>query len=149
MYTVRGNRTKTGMMKILQEVEGLTYQFEVGDKKGITINGACYQQTTLLTQDSIISPWGPEQTARLTKTHALTLCEYQPELVVIGQPQTTTIVPCDFQETLQQNHIGLEVMPLKTACATQMILAQENRQYVTLLFFGVESTTSIYLSSTL
>lgn len=77
--------------------------------------------------------WVMPDIGQLSSSHAASIIEFEPEIVLLGtgwQPQQP---PNDFLFALARAGVGLEAMETGAACRTFNILLAEDRRLVALL----------------
>ena len=100
------------------------------DDKQIIINDTTYQNSIILSTQSIISPWPVHLLDDLTPTTMNEMIQFNPEIIIIGHSEPGAQLPIKTQQWLSQQRIGVECMLIGAACRTFNVLLSEGRAIV-------------------
>ncbi|MFM8454900.1 MAG: MTH938/NDUFAF3 family protein [Gammaproteobacteria bacterium] len=106
-------------------------------KQGLLIEGQWYKNNVLLNGNQMIEHW------KFSETALLNFCiqqSHKPEVVILGveQPYSKTENALDHARLLcllNQAGIGLEIMPIHSACFTYTMLLGDLRPCIALFLF--------------
>jgi uncharacterized protein len=101
----------------------------------ITISDRTISQSVVITPDSI-HQWEPRSIEELSAEHIERLCEFEPEIVIIGTGGQLRFPSPSLTAALQMHGIGVEVMAHDAACRTFNILLAEDRRVVAALIMN-------------
>lgn len=116
-------------MKISQEARHLNAVRSYNEKQ-LLINDTWYSQSILISQNQITSPWNIQAICELNETHLPELLTHHPEIIIIGHQQGPSPHPISLITALARLRIGVEIMPIGSACRTFNLLLSEQRSVV-------------------
>jgi uncharacterized protein len=100
-----------------------------GYKPGcVLINDKPYQQSFLLSPNSLTCPWQVTHITDLAQSTLGEIFETRPEIVIIGTGDTLIFPEPEIIALFAQHQIGLETMNTAAACRTYGILIAEGRK---------------------
>ena len=103
-------------------------EIRIGER---TVHGSC-----IVTEDQLLTDWGPATFAQFSDAHLGSLIALAPEVVLLGSGMTQQFAPSAVRRALAARGIGLEVMQLGAACRTFNVLVQEKRRVAAALFLS-------------
>lgn len=109
------------------------YRIEAYSRDGLSINGARYTGSVVVTPDRIIDDWPPRDFADLAAQHMQMLAELEPEIVLLGTGARLQFPEQEILEPLYTDNIGLEIMDTGAACRAFNFLTVEGRKVIAAL----------------
>jgi len=100
------------------------------DERQLIINGMTYQNSIIITAQTILSPWLVSSANKLTITTMTSMIQFNPEVIIIGHSNLNDRLPLETQQWLSQQRIGIECMQIGPAARTFNILLSEGRTIV-------------------
>jgi uncharacterized protein len=101
----------------------------------IKVNHLTYHQSIIISRDTIISDWSIQKEQSFHQTHLEPLLQLKPELILIGHTQSYFVLSSDLLSFLFEQKIGVECMPIGSACRTFNVLLHEERAVVLGIIF--------------
>jgi len=115
-------------MDITEDFANATFTI-TGYKPGcVLINHNPYQQSLIVSPESLISPWEVTDITHLNETSLASILDNRPEIVIIGTGGTLILPAPKIIALFAQHQIGLETMNTSAACRTYGILVAEGRK---------------------
>ncbi len=99
----------------------------------IKFNGAWYEESFLIHDNTIISPWSHPSVDRMSLKDFSFIIDNKCELVLFGTGISQTFPPLSVIIELQKMNIGIEIMDTKSACRTFNVLTSEYRNPTALI----------------
>lgn len=96
----------------------------------ITVNGIVYQDSIIVSKDTIQTAWPVHSVLELCETNITTLLDQNPEIILIGHSERSVQVPIGVVSFLSSRRIGIECMSVGAACRTFNVLLSEHRAVV-------------------
>ena len=96
----------------------------------ITIGSEVYKHSTIISQDTIISPWEIVSVADINDENIGLLLQQNPDIILIGHASISVSVPIGILSYLSKKRIGMECMSIGAACRTFNVLLNEQRKVV-------------------
>ena len=96
----------------------------------ITIGSEIYKKSTIISQDTIISPWEIVSVADINDENIGLLLQQNPDIILIGHASISVSVPIGILSYLSKKRIGMECMSIGAACRTFNVLLNEQRKVV-------------------
>lgn len=96
----------------------------------ISIGSEIYKKSTIISQDTIISPWEIVSVADINDENIELLLQQNPDIILIGHASISVSVPIGVLSYLSKKRIGLECMSIGAACRTFNVLLNEQRKVV-------------------
>ena len=93
----------------------------------ICTHGQSYQDSCIISHDSIETHWPIHSIQELNDTLLASVLNFKPKIILIGHEEMNIFAPRIVTETLIKQNIALEVMPIGSACRTFNILLSEKR----------------------
>ena len=121
-------------MKLIQETSCAKYQIRGISEKGIQVNETYFQDSFIVSPDTLIASWDVPNPSEFTTQHFEILFSLAPELILIGTGEAQRFLPPKLIQQVLRRGIGLEVMPNRSVCRTYHVLASENRNFVAGIF---------------
>jgi len=109
--------------------ETLTHTIQAYGENQLKINAITYDNSLIVSADSIISPWA-------LSAHTLDLPDIEslltlkPEVILVGHHKQRMPLTAAATQALVDAQIGIEIMSTGAACRTFNLLLQENRRVV-------------------
>ncbi len=100
------------------------------DLSKVVVNGELYQDSFILSNQSLITPWPVDSLADLTESTLTPIIQLNPDVILIGHTNIGALLPITIQSWLSTQRIGIECMPIGAACRTFNVLLSENRNVV-------------------
>lgn len=100
------------------------------DDRQLIVNGITYSNSMILSTQTIISPWSIHSLNELTPSAMSEIIQQNPEVILIGHPESGTQPPIETRQWLSQQRIGIECMDIGAACRTFNVLLSEGRAIV-------------------
>ena len=94
----------------------------------ITIRGARYAQSLVVTANRIIEDWPPGTHAEVRADHIEIIVRLEPEIVLLGTGDRLVFPPVEVLAPLHTAGIGVEVMDTGAACRSYNFLVNEGRR---------------------
>ena len=101
----------------------------------ITVGTHNYQDSVLISKESIIFPWEIHSLQDLNETHLAPILDLKPDILIIGHQSLGTLPPLPILQYLSKQRIGLECMSIGAACRTFNVLLSEDRQVIAGIIF--------------
>lgn len=119
-------------------------QLEAPDKNAIrsytdaeiTIDATVYQQSVIISRDTIISEWPVHSVQELNEKNLEALLELEPEVIIVGHQQFGIYIPIPVMHYLSKQRIGIECMSIGAASRTFNVLLSEQRSVVAAIIFS-------------
>ena len=102
----------------------------------LKINAQTYTQSVVLTLAELISDWQPQCLAEITEEHISSLCEYKPEVVLLGTGVSLIFPDQAILAPFYNHNIGVEIMDTAAACRTYNVLTAEDRKVLAILLIN-------------
>ncbi|MAJ29731.1 MAG: hypothetical protein CMQ73_00570 [Gammaproteobacteria bacterium] len=99
----------------------------------IKFKGNWYEQSLLIHDNNIISPWKHPIIDQMTIEDFSFIIENQCELVLFGTGKSQVFPSLSVTTELQKMNIGIEIMDTKSACRTFNVLTSEYRNPTALI----------------
>ncbi len=99
----------------------------------IQINHQIYQNSLVISPDTLQADWPIKQIQDLSANHLADLLSFQPEIVIIGCGEQHQFIHPSISAALIQAQIAVECMTTAAACRTYNILMAEGRKVVAAL----------------
>jgi uncharacterized protein len=96
----------------------------------IQINTILYQHSLIVSRQEIITELEMKHIKELDDAYIQLLLKHNPELIIMGHPDSGQFPPMDKVAHLSQLGIGLECMSIGAACRTYNVLLGEERHVV-------------------
>ncbi len=96
----------------------------------ITVNGVLYQNSIIISKDSIQTAWPVHSVLELCEKNITSLCDHSPEIILIGHSEHGKHIPISVVSFLANRRIGIECMTVGAACRTFNVLLSEHRAVV-------------------
>ena len=93
-------------------------------------NEAVYTHNIIIVPSGHITEWPIKTLSELTSEDSEKLCQYQPEVILIGTGATHELPDLSLIRFFANYHIGIEVMNTAAACRTYNVLILEARRVV-------------------
>jgi len=122
-------------MKLHLDSGNSTYQIQGVNLRSVTINEKVYSHSLIVMPESL-HEWNVESFEALNVTHFQQLCALQPKVVLLGTGQKIRFPTPDLLAPLINESIGIEVMDMRAACRTYMILMAEGRKVAAALLIN-------------
>jgi uncharacterized protein len=106
------------------------YSIQSYDDNQIIINQLAYHHSLIVSRDKLILDWPVTSIHLLNQTAIAPLLSLEPELIIIGHKQPGKFPPLQTIEYLSKRRIGIECMPMGSACRTFNVLLSEQRAVV-------------------
>ena len=101
---------------------------------GIVIADTIYDSSLILSSNTIIGNWHPENIFQLTPDDLDQIIELNPELVLLGTGAKLLFPEHTITMAFYSRNIGFEVMDTGAACRTfNVLLAEERRVFAALI----------------
>lgn len=119
-------------------------QLEAPDKNAIrsytdaeiTIDATVYQQSVIISRDTIISEWPVHFVQELNEKNLEDLLKLEPEVIIVGHQQSGVYIPIPVMQYLSKQRIGIECMSIGAASRTFNVLLSEQRSVVAAIIFS-------------
>lgn len=108
-------------------------QIAAYDTESFTIGSVRYTTSLILTPDRIVTDWRADSFAALRSEDLALLCEFSPEVVLLGTGARQRFPAPVLLRPLIEAGVGCEVMDTGSACRTFNLLAAEGRAVVAAL----------------
>jgi len=96
----------------------------------LRINDEIFTQSVIVTPESLIHPWTPQNFNTLCPEHLTELMVSLPQVILIGTGEKWQMISPEWLMVFYQQQIGVEVMDTHAACMTFNVLAAEGRKVV-------------------
>lgn len=96
----------------------------------ITIEAIEYNQSVIISRQTIISEWPIHSIQELNETTLAAILNLEPEIIIIGHQVLSSYIPMTVMQYLSKRRIGIECMSIGAACRTFNVLLGEHRQVV-------------------
>lgn len=106
------------------------------DDTQIIVNKTIYNNSLMISRQSIISPWPVHSVLDLNDDFFKAILDLQPEVIIIGHHQPSVQIPIILVQSLAKQRIGIECMSIGSACRTFNVLLGEQRAVVAGLIFS-------------
>ena len=103
--------------------------------QSICIHGQSYQDSCIISHDTIKTHWPIHSIKELNDTLLAAVLTFKPKIILIGHEEMNMFAPRIVTEALIKQNIALEVMPIGSACRTFNILLSEKRPAVLGIIF--------------
>ena len=100
----------------------------------VVIAETTYNSSLILSSDTIIDDWSPENIFQLNQNDLDQILELDPELVLLGTGARLHFPEHAITMAFYSRNIGIEVMDTGAACRAFNFLAAEGRKVVAALF---------------
>lgn len=114
-------------MEFQQDTPLGDYIIEAYQDDHVTINQTDYYNSLLITPNQLIPNWEPTSVDTIKDHHWEPVIATQPNILILGTGDQSSIVHPEKLQRLYQARIGVEVMPTGAACRTYMALLAEGR----------------------
>lgn len=94
----------------------------------VTINQDVYHQSLIVTPQTVVSDWAPQDFHSLAADDFARLAALEPEIALLGTGTRLRFPKPELLRSLVEAGIGLEVMDTAAACRTYNILMGEGRR---------------------
>ena len=102
----------------------------------VTVNGARYESSVVVTPELIDPKWPVAQLPELGIEQVRALTSSRPEVVLLGTGERLQFPSVEVLRPLIEAGIGYEIMDTGAACRTFAILAAEGRRVLAALIIG-------------
>jgi len=102
----------------------------------ITIGETVYQDSVILSKDTLLCPWSIESLNTLDEERLAPLLSLNPDLIIIGHNTPLARIPGAMMAYLSKRQIGIESMSLGAASRTFNVLLSEDRHVVAGIIFA-------------
>ncbi len=102
----------------------------------IKINDTEYTTSSLVSADTVISPWAPKSIHDLTVDACEQIIQLQPQVVLLGTGEQLIHPEQSLLSPLIEQKIGFEVMDNAAACRTYNVVLAEGRRVVAAIIIG-------------
>ncbi len=99
----------------------------------ITIGTTVYQQSVVISKDTIISEWPVRSVHELNENNLASIIEFNPEVIIVGHQLSGVYVPANVTQYLSKQRIGIECMSIGAASRTFNVLLSEQRRVVAVI----------------
>jgi uncharacterized protein len=106
------------------------YQIKSYDSHKIKINDQIYQNSIIITPNTLIPNWRPRSLAELGAQDLQAIIDLQPEIVLLGTGNKFKMPPAKLLQPLYEAGLGVECMDTGAACRTYTALMAEGRNVV-------------------
>jgi len=120
-------------VKISRELQSNTTIRQVSSA-GIRIGEVVYDQTLVLTNETVHAGWTDKSVDALAAEDFSELMDDGPDLVLLGTGKQNRFPPRELVFSFARRGIGFEVMDTAAAARTFNVLAGEGRRVVALLY---------------
>ncbi|MDP3704482.1 MAG: MTH938/NDUFAF3 family protein [Legionellaceae bacterium] len=96
----------------------------------ITVNGVLYQNSIIISKDTIQTAWPVHSVLELCEKNITPLLDHNPEIILIGHSEVGKQIPISVVSFLANRRIGIECMTMGAACRTFNVLLSESRAVV-------------------
>jgi uncharacterized protein len=96
----------------------------------VSINHERHERSIVVSPDTPVQDWAPEDFEALSATHFAPVLELRPEILILGTGDTLRFPPPAVTRVLVDARIGYEIMDTRAACRTYNILMAEGRLVV-------------------
>jgi len=125
-------------MKLSLDNNTSRYTIKSYETGSVTINHEQHSTSLVVTRETLITPWGPEQLTELNQGHIESLIELQPEIILLGTGNILSFPHPSLISIAMQHGIGFEVMDTGSACRTFNVLSSEDRNVAAALIIDGE-----------
>ena len=119
-------------MQITEDTNNSRYQIRAYKSGEITINDKTYTTSLIITNETLISDWGPETINDITQQHIDQILALKPEIILLGMGEHSSLPP----KMLRQ----FECMSTGAACRTFVALSSEGRNVAAALLIEKGNT---------
>jgi uncharacterized protein len=106
------------------------------DAGSCTIGATTYQRSIIIPSHNPVSETGIQSVDQLNDSLISSLCDHQPELIILATGATIIFPEPDVLDALVKNNIGLEVLNNQAAARTFNVLLAEARRTVCLMLIS-------------
>ena len=99
-------------------------------KKGILVGNTFFRRSLIISRDTLIDDWPPQDMAGLLDEHFSVVFESAPEVLLLGTGSRQVFLSPAQMVGFYQRGIGIEVMTSEAACRTFNVLVAEGRKVV-------------------
>ncbi len=96
----------------------------------VTITKNIYQSSLLISPNSIVPDWSPQQFSELTAPHIQQILTFEHEIVLLGTGKTLMFPNPAVMRPLVDHNVGFEIMDTGGACRSYNFLVNEGRLVV-------------------
>lgn len=100
----------------------------------IVVSNTTYESSLILTSDTIIDDWSPENISQLEVDDLDQIINMEPELVLLGTGADLQFPPEEILRFLHSRNIGLEIMDTGAACRAFNFMIADGRDVAAALF---------------
>lgn len=122
---------KIDLDKFTEEGVNRVHSYSAGS---VVIAENTYNSSLILSSDTIIDDWSPENIFQLSQDDLDQIIELEPELVLLGTGDDLHFPEHEITMAFYSRNIGIEVMDTGAACRAFNFLAAEGRKVVAALF---------------
>lgn len=106
------------------------YQIKAYDAGIITINDTTYDQSLIVSPNTLISPWPVSEIQSLETEHLDAIIQLKPEVVLLGTGERLIFPQQELTAYMAKHKLSMEVMNNEALCRTYSVLTSEGRQVV-------------------
>ena len=114
-------------MKLSIDYNTSKYTIKAYETGFVTINNEQYSESLIVTPETLITSWEPDQLEDLNQKHIEALIDMKPEIILLGTGKSLCFPHPSLMSIAMQQGIGFEVMDTGSACRTFNVLAAEDR----------------------
>ena len=115
-------------MKLHLDNNTAIYRISSYQKGSIVVNEEVLTRSFLLTPDTLIRDWPPQEFAALERSHFQSIAGLKPQIVLFGSGARQQFPAAELMQPCLEAGIALEVMDTAAACRTYNILSAEDRK---------------------
>ncbi len=120
-------------MELTEDSPQGDYQIKAYEPGIITINETQYCQSLILTRDTLITDWPPQNLSELQDEHLQAILNLKPSVILLGTGKAFQLPPTAQLARLYKAGFGVESMDTGAACRTFCALSAEGRNVVAAL----------------
>ncbi len=115
-------------MKINLDPPGGHYAITAYRPGMVTVNGAVYTRSLIVTPEQLIPDWPPRRLDEMTAAHVAAVAALSPQVVLLGTGPRLCFPPSALLAPLLAAGIGVECMDSAAACRSFAVLGAEGRR---------------------
>ena len=120
-------------MQLIENTESNSFLITAVNENSLIINKDEYEQSCIVSNQSLITDINLTDVANITSHHIETLLSSNPELIIIGSGRQHVFPDVKLLTPIAKLNIGFEVMNNKSASRTYNVLIAEERKVACLL----------------
>lgn len=106
------------------------YKLSGYEPKKIIVNNTEYKQSIVVSNDTLVTDWEPQQAKQITTNDIELLISLEPEIIIIGTGNKHHFIDETILEVAFEKNIPVEMMSSSKACMLYTILIQEQKHVV-------------------